>query len=408
MGEMSHPTDRIKGVKGDLLKGRTIVLAITGSIAAVRMVELARDLIRRGADVHTVMSPASCRIIHPDAMEYATGNPVITELTGGVEHVKFCGYDGEADLLLVAPSTANTIGKMANGIDDTPVTTFATTAIGSGVPVMVVPAMHEAMYEHPGVRGNIGRLTEMGVEFVEPLFEEGKAKIAPNEEIILRVERMLGGWELRGKKVLITSGATSESIDPIRILTNRSSGRTGIELAKEAYRRGADVTIIHRTRKGLFYVREIFAESAAQMVDAAHAELDAGCDVFICAAAISDYTVDKESKKIQSGASDLILQLLPAPKLIKNIKDVYPNLFVVGFKAETNISADELIGCARNAMEASNLDLMVANDVGCGGIGEETNDVHIIDSSNNISRISGPKVLIAAAIIDDIVELMKK
>lgn len=145
------------------LDGKTIVLGITGSIAAVRCVELARELMRHGASVHAVMTKEAQKIIHPEAMRYATGNPVITEITGGVEHVEFCGMGGKAHLLLVAPCTANTIGKIAHGIDDTPVTTFATTAFGSDIPIMIVPAMHESMYNHPIVIENTGKLTELGV-----------------------------------------------------------------------------------------------------------------------------------------------------------------------------------------------------------------------------------------------------
>ena len=138
------PSD-ITGSVSHTLAGKTIVVAVTGSIAAVRAVDLIRDLIRRGAEVHCVMSRAAEQILHPYALEYASSNPVVREITGKVEHVQFCGVGGAADLLLVAPATANTIGKMACGIDDTPVTTFATTALGSGKPVAVVPARHEAM-----------------------------------------------------------------------------------------------------------------------------------------------------------------------------------------------------------------------------------------------------------------------
>ena len=140
--EKFHPTLWIQGQKSSFLAGKTIVLGVTGSIGAVRVVELARELIRNGAEVHAVMTEAATRILHPDALHYATGNPAITELGGRVEHVEFCGLKGRADLLLIAPATANTIGKIAYGIDDTPVTSFATTALGSGVPVIVVPAMH--------------------------------------------------------------------------------------------------------------------------------------------------------------------------------------------------------------------------------------------------------------------------
>ena len=154
------PSD-ITGTVSDTLSGKTVVVAVTGSIAAVRTVDLIRDLIRRGSEVHCVMSAAAAQILHPYALEYATAHPVITGITGRVEHVLFCGVGGLADLLLVCPATANTIGKIACGIDDTAVTTFATTALGSGKPVAVVPAMHEAMYRHPAVLRNLDALRGM-------------------------------------------------------------------------------------------------------------------------------------------------------------------------------------------------------------------------------------------------------
>ncbi|MFZ2471450.1 MAG: bifunctional phosphopantothenoylcysteine decarboxylase/phosphopantothenate--cysteine ligase CoaBC, partial [Methanothrix sp.] len=212
----------------ETLCNKTIVVGVTGSIAAVRVVDLIRDLIRRGADVHVVASAASQQILHPYALEYASANPVITEITGRVEHVQFCGVGGLADLLLIAPATANTIGKMACGIDDTPVTTFATTALGSGKPVAVVPAMHEAMYRHPAVLRNLGALRAMGVTLIDPRIEEGKAKIADNLHVVREVERLLGPADMAGKRIVITSGSNAEAVDPIRILTNRASGKTGV------------------------------------------------------------------------------------------------------------------------------------------------------------------------------------
>ncbi len=182
------------------LAGKQIALGVTGSIAAIRVVDLIRDLARSGAEIHCIMTPAACQIIHPYALEYAATFPVITEITGRVEHVEFCGICGRADLLLIAPATANTIGKMAMGIDDTPVTTFATTALGSNKPVVVVPAMHEAMYNHPSVVKNIQMLRNMGVTVIDPRIEEGKAKIASSQNIILEVERLLGPRDLIGKK----------------------------------------------------------------------------------------------------------------------------------------------------------------------------------------------------------------
>jgi phosphopantothenoylcysteine decarboxylase/phosphopantothenate--cysteine ligase len=394
----------ISGAVSDSLSGKLIVVGVTGSIAAVRTVELVRELIRREAKVHCVMSSAACQILHPYALEYASGCPVITEITGRVEHVEFCGTEGRADLLLIAPATANTIGKIALGIDDTPVTTFATTAIGSGKSVMVVPAMHEAMYRHPAVQKNLEILKSMSIAVVDPRIEEAKAKIADSQRIVLEVERMLGRKDLISKRILITSGSNAERIDPIRILTNRASGRTGVEIGLEAYRRGAEVTIVHRYRMGLPF-REVFAGSAQEMLDAVLSELQSGYNALISAAAISDYTLDPKEEKIKSGR-DLVLKLKPTKKMIRAVRSAYPDLKIVGFKAETFVSDEELIKSARESMKSSDLNLVVANDIGSGGIGVEDNRVLIIDKKGQSIQVHGKKILIARKIIDRLVEVL--
>lgn len=398
------PSD-ISGTVSDSLSGKTVVVGVTGSIAAVRAIDLIRDLIRRGAEVHCVMSPAAQQILHPYALEYASSNPVITEITGRVEHVLFCGVKGKADLLLIAPATANTIGKMACGIDDTPVTTFATTALGSCKPVMVVPAMHEAMYCHPAVIRNLETLRSMNVVLIDPRIEEGKAKIADNSRIVLEIERLLGPNDLKGKKILITSGSNAESVDPIRILTNRASGKTGTEIALEAYRRGADVAIVHRFKQGLPF-KEIYAESAREMLDAVLFELSSGYDALISAAAIADYTVDPSAEKIKSG-QDLVLRLKPTRKIIRAVRDAYPDLRIVGFKAETFISEGELARRAVESMQSAGLDLVVANDVGSGGIGMDENRVMIIDKNGNKTWAAGRKNVIARRVIDALSEVLR-
>ena len=394
----------IYGTVSDSLAGKLIVVGITGSIAAVRTVDLVRELIRQGAEVHCVMSNAACQILHPYSLEYASGCPVITEITGRVEHVEFCGKGGIADLLLVAPATANTIGKMAVGIDDTPVTTFATTAIGSGKTVMVVPAMHEAMYRHPGVLKNLEMLKSMGITVIDPRIEEGKAKIADNQRIMLEVERALGPKDLASKRILITSGSNAERIDPIRILTNRASGRTGVEIGLEAYRRGGEVTIVHRYRMGLPF-REVYAESAQEMLDAVLSELESGYSALISAAAIADYTLDPKEEKIKS-ERDLVLRLKPTKKMIKEVRSAYPDLKIIGFKAETNVSDDELVKRATESMKSADLDFVVANDVGLGGIGCEDNRVHIINRRGMSTLVQGKKSLIAGKIIDSLAEVL--
>jgi len=222
---MSHPAEDIKGARSSILKGKRIVLGITGSIAAVECVKLIRELIRHSAEVIPVMSPEAERIVHPNAIHFAAGRPPITKLTGEVEHVQYCGNrKKKADLLLIAPATANTISKIAVGIDDTPVTTFATTALGSGIPVMISPAMHGSMIKHSIIQENIEKLKSIGVEFIAPREEENKAKIANNDMIVTSVIRRLHKNDMVDSRVLIISGSTVEHIDDMRVITNTGTG----------------------------------------------------------------------------------------------------------------------------------------------------------------------------------------
>ncbi|MBP2145912.1 phosphopantothenoylcysteine decarboxylase/phosphopantothenate--cysteine ligase [Methanofollis sp. W23] len=296
------------------LSGKTVVLAVTGSIAAVETVKLAHELRRRGAEVQAVMSGAACGIVHPDALTYATGRETITRCTGMVEHVVYCGEGGCADLLLVAPCTANTIGKIAVGVDDTPVTTFATTALGRGMPVVVVPAMHESMYRHPGVVENLEKLRTWGIDVVPPRIEEEKAKIAGIEEIVLHVERALSGRPLAGKRVVVTSGACAEPVDDVRVLTTRSTGRMGRALALEAFRLGAGVTVVH-AGPAVPCVENVHVETAAEMMEAALSAVREGADYYLSAAAISDFAPVRSVGKIPSGAP-VPLTLRPLPKVL--------------------------------------------------------------------------------------------
>ena len=396
----NHPTHLLRQTSSTKLKDKTIVLAVTGSIAAVRTVELARELIRHGARVRAVMSEAGAGIIHPDALHYATGEPVITRITGAVEHVEYCGEQGTADLLLIAPCTANTISKMALGIDDTPPTTFATTALGSDIPILVVPAMHGTMYKHPAVVDNIEKLKGMGVHFIGPIIEEKIAKITTNEEIVLYTQRILGDNSLKDKRVIITGGATMESIDPIRVLTNRASGRTGVALAQEAFRRGADVVLVHPGILGLFGITEVAAESAHEMISRVLDEIDRRCDLLVSSAAISDYTLEALGSKIKSG-QELSLNLRPTAKLLQKVREKYPELDIIGYKAETHVSESELLASGRELLRKYNLSMVVANDVGEQGMGTEINSVYLLDfSGDNVGPVAGTKQFIASAIID--------
>lgn len=323
------------------LSGKEIVIGVTGSIAAVDVVKLIHALRRRGAAVQAVMSEAAAGIIHPDALTYAAGRPAIIRLSGMVEHVACCGDGGSADLLLIAPCTANTIGKIASGIDDTPVTTFATTALGSGVPIIIAPAMHHSMYRHPAVLENIERIKHWGIGVVEPRIEEGKAKIAGVEEIVLCCERAVLGRPLAGRRVLITSGPCREPLDDVRVLTTRSSGQMGRALALHAFRLGADVTVVHRDTFPC--VNNVHADTAQEMHDRViQLFAKGGADIYISAAAISDFAPVRVKGKIPSGRAKSI-DLAPLPKLLDDVIQNYKPL-TVAFKLgwETGREAQEL------------------------------------------------------------------
>jgi phosphopantothenoylcysteine decarboxylase/phosphopantothenate--cysteine ligase len=350
-----------------------IALGVSGSIAAVKTVELAHELRRQGAEVRAVMTDAARGIVHPWALEFATDNPVVTEITGSVEHVELCGREGWADVLLLAPSTANTVGKIAAAVDDTPVTTCATTALGADVPVVVAPAMHEPMYDHPGVLAAIETLESWGVAFVDPRIEEGKAKIADEEAIVLGTARAAGDRPLAGEHVVVTSGATSEPIDPVRVITNRASGRTGRAVAKACYVRGADVTFVHDGPE-VPYAETRRAETAAEMLEAA-ADAVEEADALVSAAAIGDYTVEAADEKIRSG-QELTLELSPTPKLIDEVRESHPDLPVVGFKAETSGDDEAMVAAARSTLERTDLSFVVANDAGV--MGEATTRVLVV------------------------------
>ncbi|ASJ03087.1 phosphopantothenoylcysteine decarboxylase [Thermococcus profundus] len=403
---MLHHVKLIHATKSRKLIGKKIVLAIPGSIAAVECVKLARELIRHGAEVHAVMSENAQKIIHPYSMEFATGNPVVTEITGFIEHVELAGdHENKADLVLVCPATANTISKIACGIDDTPVTTVVTTAFAH-TPIVIAPAMHSTMYDHPIVRENIEKLEKLGVEFIQPRFEEGKAKVASIEEIVYHVIRKLYKKDLAGKRVLVTAGATREYIDPIRYITNASSGKMGVAMAEEAELRGAEVTLI-RTKGSVpsLVENQIEVNTVEEMLEAIESELKSKkYDVVVLAAAVSDFRVKEKSRvKIKSGQT-LTLELEPTPKIIDRVKELQPDVFLVGFKAETGLNEEELINAARKQIERAGSDLVVANTL--KAFGSDENEVLLVgrDFTKKLPRMDKRKL--AERLWDEITSLV--
>lgn len=395
-----HPADHLRGSRSDKLKGRKIVLGITGSIAAVETVKLCRELIRNGAEVHVVMSKDAQMIVHPWALEFASGREVITCIDGGVQHVSLCGdVPDKADLLLIAPATANTISKMACGIDDTPVTTMATTAIGTGIPVIVVPAMHYSMITHKIVLENIRKLEKLGVEFLSPKVEESKAKMPSIDYIVSMVIAAIGKRDLLGRKVLVIAGSTEEPIDDIRVVTNRSSGETGVELARAAHERGATVELwMGRAEADL--PEHISHKRFSSFNDLSRMVRGKRFDIVFFPAAVSDYSPRKVEGKIPSDKAKISLELRRNPKLIDHLKA----RLVVGFKAQARISDDELVRESLMLIKRTRCALVVANKIEHVKPGKTR--VVLVERNGDAEDLEGTKHQVADKILDKVVRMM--
>jgi phosphopantothenoylcysteine decarboxylase/phosphopantothenate--cysteine ligase len=381
-----HTSKEIIGTKGRELTDKKIVLCLTGSVAAIKSPEIARELMRHGAEVYTVMTSMAQKLVHPYMMEWSTGNPVVTELTGETEHVTLGGeHPDRADLILVAPSTANTIGKAAAAIDDTPVTTLLTTAIGTGIPIIIAPAMHASMYRHPIVMENVEKLRKIGVEVMMPRFEEEKAKIPTTEEIVEAViSNLTEHKDYEGVRVLVTAGPTREYLDGFRFITNPSSGKMGVAVAKEVLRRGGEVTIVYGpgSAKPPLGVKVVPVETTDEMLDTVVEELEGSrYDLAVFSAAAADFGPKKRDMvKTSSSLENWRIDLVSKPKIIDRVKKVTPEIFLIGFKAEYGVSDEELVKNAQTRMESGDMDLIVANDVARArvGFGHDTNEAFII------------------------------
>lgn len=365
MKNHNHPSLDIIESHGVELSGKKIVLCVSGSVAAYKSIELARLLMRHGADVTCVASNAVTKLIRPDYLKWATGNAVITKLTGDLEHIKLADYK-QSDMIIVYPATANTLGKLANGIDDTPISTVLTVGFGSKTPIIISLAMHQAMYENPAVKKNISFLKNK-VDFISPQMIEGKAKAAEPEYVLEYILKKFGfSSKLYRKKVLISAGPTIEYIDPVRVITNLSSGKTGVLLASEMIAAGANVTMVYGPGTAIppRGAKVITVKTTAQMSAAIKKELRKKYDIMIMAAAASDYTPSAARTKIKSDKKMISIKLKQIPKMLDQIKRLQKNIFLVGFKAETGTTNKALEAAGRKKLVESNADLIIANDIG--------------------------------------------
>ena len=379
-----HPSMDIVASDGIELSGKKIVLCVAGSVAVYKSIELARLLMRHGANVTCVLSNAATKLVKPDYFKWATGNKVITKLTGELEHIKVADYK-RSDMIIVYPATANTLGKLANGIDDTPISTILTVGFGSKIPILMALAMHQSMYENAAVVKNINFLKNK-INFISPQIIEGKAKAAEPENILEFVLEKFGfSSKLHNKKILMTVGPTIEYIDPIRVITNNSTGKMGMCLASELVSAGAKVTVVYGPGKETppRNLKVIHVNTMKEMFESIKKHMKKKFDIVILAAATSDYVPEKINKfKIKSTHKKLIIRLNKAPKIIDHIKKIQKDVFLVGFKAEANISKQALIRESRKKIRESGSDIIIANDVGSLKYQKNSNynEVLIVDS----------------------------
>jgi len=394
-----HPAEELRGKKNNKLLHKRIVLGVTGSIAAVESIKLARELIRHGATVYPVMTPAATRIIHPDALEFATSHKPVIQLTGQTEHVSWCGLvQDPVNLLLISPCTANTISKIARGIDDTPVTTCATTAIGSRVPILLVPAMHLSMYDHRIVQKNIDICKDHGVLFINPFISGNKAKLPEVDEIVETVIRMVGKRDLLNKKILIIGGATAEPIDDIRLLTNRSSGRTAVSLGVNAFERGADVELWYgyATEPVPSCIPYKRFETVADLLKLMKNNMVKHFDGIIVCAAIANYIPKKQSGKIPSGKEKLFIECAQAPTILETLRSRVPYAKIIAFKTE-----EKKINVKRKTqmlLTKHHLDGAVGNTL--AGFGAKDNEILILTKKGKSTWKKGKKEELASVILD--------
>ena len=376
-----------------MLNGRKIVLGVCGGIAAYKAAALCSRLVQAGAEVRVIMTASARQFVTPLTFQTLSRSHVHTDAfeerdPSVVAHIDLADWP---DLVVVAPATANMLAKMALGLADD---LLSTVLLATTAPVMAAPAMNVHMYEHPAVQANMAALAQRGVRFIEPGVGQlacgyvGKGRLAEPEDILEEIVRFFAGGSrglLDGRRVLVTAGGTIERIDPVRYISNDSSGKMGYALADAARRAGADVVLISANAKldppgGVEVVR---VESAREVREAVMARLD-GADVVIKAAAVADYRpVTTHAQKMKKVADRLTLELEKTPDILREIGERKTRQFVVGFAAETE-------DVERNAMDKlrrKNCDLLVANDVSRPGIG--------FGSDYNSVQVFAPEGLIA-------------
>jgi phosphopantothenoylcysteine decarboxylase/phosphopantothenate--cysteine ligase len=394
------PTPEPRGA----LRGRVVVLGVTGGIAAYKAVDVCRQLIDAGAHVAPVLTADAHRFVGALTFSALASEPVRSQLFDGPEPIPHTRLGRRADLIVVAPATANLLAKYTAGIADDLLTA---TLLATRAPVLVAPAMHTEMWEHPAVQANLTVLTERGVHVVGPEAghlaggDEGPGRLASPDAIVNAAAAVLAeGRDLTGVAILVTAGGTREAIDPVRFVGNRSSGKMGHALADAAAQRGAHVTLVTTTNRPTAPGVEVIpVETAEEMADAVFGCFD-DVDVVVMAAAVADFrpkVAETEKLKKHDGVPELVLE--PTPDILASLGGRKRHQILVGFAAETGRVQEH----AAQKLAAKNLDLVVGNDVSAPDAGFEvdTNRATLVNSDGSTEELPLlPKTTLATTILD--------
>ena len=397
-------------------ENKTIILGVTGGIAIHKSIDLASQLVKQGHLVHVVMTENATRLVQPIQFQVISRNPVLLDLFDLGADWKPVHIDlaDNADLLAIVPATANIIGKMANGIADN---ALSTVAISVHCPILIAPAMEQHMYENPFVAANVQKLKEHGVEFVEPVSgdlasgKQGMGRLNTVEEILGRINQLLNtSKDLCGKRVIVTAGPTREYLDPVRFISNRSSGKMGYAIAEAARDRGAEVLLISGPATAALPtgIETRYIETTLELQDALLERFDQ-TDIVVMAAAVADYRPQAfSSNKIKKTTDQVTIPLAQNPDIAQALGErKRKGQITVGFAAET----DDLVENAQKKLIKKNCDLIVANDVLAEGAGFEgdTNIVTLLDQSGNREQLPLlSKREVADQILDRVVTLIQE
>ncbi len=402
------------------LKNKNIVIGITGSIACYKVLDIIKKLKNKGANVYVIMTESAKKLVDIKDFEKASNNKVQTDLflpnidykeyIKKNEPIKHISLADIADLFLICPATANIIGKMANGICDD---LLSTSLMATNASVLICPAMNVKMWKNRIMLENVKKLKNLNYEFADPEYGElacgykGMGRLADLGKIVERIGMIVARRsDLKGKKILVTAGATSEEIDPVRVITNKSSGKMGAYIAEQAFLRGAEVTLIRGSNsvEPEYHFNDIIISSVNDLFNEIKKNIK-GADIIIHAAAVSDFTIENKSNKKIKSIENLNLELTPTTKIFENIKKLNKNILLVGFKAEYNVSEKVLVERAYDLLKSANADFVVANDIGKKdrGFDVETNEVFVVDKKKKVTHIGlADKRVVGNKILDEV------